>query len=36
MFLSPVPVAFDRNRERFVVVEADGSIDDAPELQLRD
>jgi hypothetical protein len=36
MFLSPVPVAFDRNRERFVVVEADGSIDDAPHLTLRD
>lgn len=36
MFLSPVPVAFDRNRERFVVVEPDGSIDDAPHLALRD
>jgi hypothetical protein len=36
MFLSPVPVAFDRNRERFVVVEADGSIDDSPHLTLRD
>jgi hypothetical protein len=36
MFLPPVPVAFDRNRERFVVVEPDGSIDDAPGLQLRD
>lgn len=36
LFQAPVPVAFDRNRERFVVVEADGSIDDAPGLQLRD
>jgi hypothetical protein len=36
MFLPPVPVAFDRNRERFVVVEPDGSIDDAPRLSLRD
>lgn len=36
LFQSPVPVAFDRNRERFVVVAPDGSIDDAPELQVRD
>ncbi|MGN6112922.1 MAG: hypothetical protein ACTHOC_07935 [Luteimonas sp.] len=36
MFLPPLPVAFDRNRERFVVVEPDGSIDDAPRLPLRD
>jgi hypothetical protein len=36
LFQPPVPVAFDRNRERFVVVEADGRIDDAPGLQLRD
>jgi hypothetical protein len=36
MFQPPVPVAFDRNRERFVVVEADGSIDDTPELRIRD
>ena len=36
LFQPPVPVAFDRNRERFVVVGPDGSIDDAPALQLRD
>lgn len=36
LFQPPVPVAFDRNRERFVVVAPDGSIDDAPGLQVRD
>lgn len=36
MFQPPVPVAFDRNRERFVVVEADGRIDDTPDLRIRD
>lgn len=35
LFQPPVPVAFDRNRERFVVVAPDGSIDDAPGLQVR-
>ncbi len=34
-FHPPVPVAFDRNRERFVVVAPDGSIDDAPDLRIR-
>ena len=36
LFQPPVPVAFDRNRERFVVVAPDGSIDDAAGLQVRD
>jgi hypothetical protein len=35
LFQPPVPVAFDRNRERFVVVEADGSVNEAPDLRLR-
>ncbi len=35
LFQPPVPVAFDRNRERYVVVAPDGSIDDAPGLQVR-
>jgi hypothetical protein len=36
LFQPPVPVAFDRNRERFVVVGPDGSIDDTPDLHIRD
>lgn len=36
LFQPPVPVAFDRNRERFVVVGPDGNIDDAPGLRVRD
>jgi hypothetical protein len=36
LFQPPLPVAFDRNRERFVVIGSDGSIDDAPGLQVRD
>lgn len=36
MFLPPVPVAFDRNRQRYVVVEPDGSVDEDPGLQIRD
>lgn len=36
MFQPPMPVAFDRSRERYVVVEADGSIDDTPDLRIRD
>jgi hypothetical protein len=34
-FQPPVPVAFDRNRERFVVIAPDGGIDDAPDLRIR-
>lgn len=36
MFLPPIPVAFDRNRDRYVVVEPDGSVDEDPGLQVRD
>ncbi|MDQ2701896.1 MAG: hypothetical protein M3Y70_03590 [Pseudomonadota bacterium] len=36
MFLPPIPVAFDRNRQRYVVVEPDGSVDEDPDLQVRD
>lgn len=36
MFQPPIPVAFDRNTKRFVVIEADGSVDEDPGLQIRD
>ena len=36
LFLPPVPVAFDRSRERFAVVEADGSINDNPGYRIRE
>lgn len=36
MFLPPIPVAFDRNRQRYVVIEPDGSVDEDPGLTIRD
>lgn len=36
MFLPPVPVAFDRNRQRYVVIEPDGSVDEDHGLVIRD
>lgn len=36
LFQPPMPVAFDRNRQRYVVVEPDGSVDEAPALDIRD
>lgn len=35
LFRAPVPVLSDRSRNRLVVLEADGSIDEAPDLRLR-
>ena len=35
MFQPPQPVAFDRNRQRFVVVDADGVAAEDPDVQLR-
>jgi hypothetical protein len=35
MFLPLQPVAFDRNRQRFVVVDADGIAAEDPDVQLR-
>lgn len=36
MFLPPIPVAFDRNRQRYVVIEPDGGVDEDPGLAIRD
>ncbi|MDH5824525.1 hypothetical protein QFW77_16245 [Luteimonas sp. RD2P54] len=35
LFRDPVPVLFDQGGERWVVLEADGSLDEAPDFQLR-
>jgi len=35
LFQAPIPVLFDRNGGRFVVLEPDGSIDENPSLTLR-
>jgi hypothetical protein len=35
LFRDPVPVAFDRSGGRFVVIEADGGIDETPALRVR-
>ena len=36
MFRDPVPIVFNRKRERFVVIRPDGSIDEQPDLVLRE
>ncbi len=36
LFREPVPVLFDRAGERYVVLLADGSLDDTQTLKLRD
>lgn len=35
LFRDPVPVAFDRSGGRFVVIEADGGINETPALRVR-
>jgi hypothetical protein len=36
MFRDPVPIVFDRKRERFVVILPDGSIDEQPGIVIRE
>lgn len=36
LFRDPIPVMFDRGDTRFVVVQADGTLDENPTLKLRD
>ena len=36
MFLDPVPVAFDRKGEKWVVIEPDGRLNEDPGFQIRD
>lgn len=36
MFMDPVPVAFDRGGRRWVVIEADGSLNENPGFKIRD
>lgn len=35
MFLDPVPVAFDRGGDKWVVIEADGSLNENPGFKIR-
>jgi len=35
MFRDPVPVLFDRERKRYLVIEPDGSISEDPPIGLR-
>jgi hypothetical protein len=35
LFQIPVPVVFDRRRERFVVLEPDGSLNENPGFHIR-
>lgn len=36
LFRDPVPVLFDRDGKRYVVLQADGSLDESQSLALRD
>lgn len=36
MFLPPIPVVFDRGRQRYAVLEPDGSINENPGFKIRD
>ncbi len=36
MFLEPVPVAFNRDGDRWVVIEPDGSLNENPGFKIRD
>ena len=36
LFKTPIPVLFNREGDRFVVVNEDGTIDENPTLKLRD
>jgi hypothetical protein len=35
LFQPPIPVVFDRKRERYAVVEADGTINENPGFRIR-
>lgn len=35
MFLDPIPVVFRKDGEQFVVIESDGSLNDAPDFRIR-
>lgn len=35
MFMAPIPVLFDADNTRFVVIQDDGSLDEHPTLKLR-
>jgi len=36
MFRDPIPVLFHRDGKRYVVLEADGTLNEAPDLVIRD
>lgn len=36
LFRDPVPVVFDKDGTRWIVVDADGNLDENPELDIRD
>lgn len=36
LFRDPIPVLFDRNGERYVVLQPDGTLDESQTLTLRD
>ena len=36
MFQDPVPVVFDREGKRYAVLEADGTLNEAPGFKIRD
>jgi hypothetical protein len=35
MFRDPVPVLFDRDNKRYLVIEPDGSVSENPDIGLR-
>ena len=35
LFRDPVPVVFDRNGGRYVVIEADGTVNESTDLRIR-
>ncbi|KAF1686364.1 hypothetical protein B1992_08435 [Pseudoxanthomonas broegbernensis] len=35
MFMAPIPVLFDADNTRYVVIQEDGSLDEHPTLKLR-
>ena len=36
LFQEPVPIVFDGSREHFAVLEADGTLNEEPEITIRD
>ncbi len=36
MFMPSIPVVFDRGRQRYAVIEEDGSINEDPGFKIRD